>query len=292
MRKKKVLVVFGLLSILSVIGGCKKELTQEEVEQTKYYTDLLSQYNKLEKSNKKLEEQLEEATAESSEDKEVTELLDKISRDSLIKMEIAYGDTTSGSVFTENKGVLSLAKQLANTADTIELYTADDVKLKYAHLYTYTLYDEDNSVFELEVYEGNYVIFKDLPKRAFSVYKAERFGDAFLERRSYYPTVSTRSKMAESTLILRGNKAYENDIAYEIVSKIHEMDKKEIAKKKVKEELKTEYLFYYRGEVVTLSLGNTVIKIQDSSTDKETYYQVSKEVMKEVKAIFSNKTNS
>lgn len=285
MRKKKIIVLFGLIAVLFVTGGCKKEPTQEEVEQSEYYTSLLNQYNKLEKKNKKLTEQLEEATAEDPKDKEVQEFLDKIRRDSLIKIEIAYGDTEEGSVFTENKGILSLANQLADTADPIELYTPDDVRLKYKHLYTYTLYDEDNSVFEVEVYEGNYVIFQDLSDRVFSVYQADQFGNAFLERRTYYPVLSARTKMAESSLVLKGNKVYGNDIAYEVVCYINDVEKEEIKKKDVKEKLSVNYLFHHRGEVVTLALGKTVIKIQDS--EKATYYRVSEESMKELKQIFN-----
>lgn len=286
MRKKKLLVIFGLIAILGITGGCKKEPTQEEVEQSEYYKNLLSQYNKLEKKNQKLTEELEEATAEDPKDKEVQEFLDKIRRDSLIKVEVAYGDTTSDSVFTENKGVLSLANQLVDTADVIELYTTDDVRLNYEHLYTYTLYDEDNSVFEVEVYEGNYVIFKDLPDRVFYVYEADQFGNAFLARRNYYPTLSARTKMAEASLILQGNKAYGNEIAYEVVCYIDEMQKEEVKKKDVKEKLSKEYLFHYRGEVVTLAVGKTVIKIEDS--EKATYYRVDIETMTALKQIFTN----
>ncbi len=287
MCKRKLLVVFGLIATLMLMGGCKKEPTQEEVEQSPYYTDLLSQYNKLKKENKKLSTELEEATAEKPEDKEATELLEKISRDSLIKLEIAYGDTTTGSVFTENKGVLKLANQLAGTADVIELYTADDVRLNYEHQYTYTLYDEDNSVFELEIYDGNYVIFKDLPDRVFYVYEANQFGDAFLPRREYYPTISARAKMAEASVILRGQRAYENDTAYDVVCYINSMEKKEISKKQVKGTLKTEYLFYHHGEIITLGVGTTVIKIQDS--EKTTYYKTDAETITGLKKIFAGK---
>ena len=242
MQKKRQALIAGiLLATLSIsVTGCKKEPTQEEVEQSEYYTDLLSQYNKVKKENKKLEAALEEATAESPEDIEVEALLDKVSRDSLIKVEVAYGDTTTGSVFTENKGVLEFANALASSADVIDIYTPDDIRLNYEQRYTYTLYDEDNSVFELEVYDGDYVIFKDLPERVFYVYEASKFGDAFLERREYYPTLSARAKMAESSIIVRGEKAYDSKTAYKVVSYINSMEKETISGKNIKE-LKTNY---------------------------------------------------
>lgn len=287
MRKTKQLVILGLIGILSMTGGCKKELTQEEVEQTEYYQNLLSQYHKLEKKNNKLSKELEEATAEDPKDKEVGEFLDKIRRDSLIKIEIAYGDTEEESVFLENKGLLSLANQLADKADVVELYTVDNLRLEQEHLYTYTLYDEDNSVFELEVYEGNYVIFKDLPERVFYVYEADQFGEAFLKKRTYYPTVSLQTKMAESPLVLQGNKVYSNEVAYKVVCHMNEIQKKEIKKKAVKEKLTKQYQFHYRGEVITVSVGKTVIKMDDSHKVK--YYQISLEEMKALKEIFLKK---
>lgn len=287
MRKKKIIVMIGLVVSLALLGGCKKELTQEEVEQSEYYTELLSQYNKITKENKKLTTQLEKATAEKPEDKETKELLEKIKRDSIIKLELSYGDTTSDSVFVENKGVLKLINQLANNADVVQDYKADDVKFKYQHLYNYTLYDEDNSVFELEVYDGNYVIFKDLPERVFYVYEASQFGDAFLARKDYYPTISARTKMVEAPIIIKGEQVYQKDKAKEVVTFIHSMEKQEIAAKKVKASLKNEYLFYYHGEIVTLAIGKQVIKIEDS--EKATYYKVSAETVKELKQIFTKK---
>ncbi|MBS4931285.1 MAG: hypothetical protein KH020_08135 [Clostridiales bacterium] len=289
MQKKRQALIAGiLLATLSIsVTGCKKEPTQEEVEQSEYYTDLLSQYNKVKKQNKKLEAALEEATAESPEDIEVEALLDKVSRDSLIKVEVAYGDTTTGSVFTENKGVLEFANALASSADVIDIYTPDDIRLNYEQRYTYTLYDEDNSVFELEVYDGDYVIFKDLPERVFYVYKASKFGDAFLERREYYPTLSARAKMAESSIIVRGEKAYDSKTAYKVVSYINSMKKETISGKNIKE-LKTNYLFYYHGEVLTLGIGKKVIMIQDS--EKKTFYKTDEETVKGLKNIFSGKS--
>ena len=289
MQKKRQALIAGiLLATLSIsVTGCKKEPTQEEVEQSEYYTDLLSQENKVKKQNKKLEAALEEATAESPEDIEVEALLDKVSRDSLIKVEVAYGDTTTGSVFTENKGVLEFANALASSADVIDIYTPDDIRLNYEQRYTYTLYDEDNSVFELEVYDGDYVIFKDLPERVFYVYKASKFGDAFLERREYYPTLSARAKMAESSIIVRGEKAYDSKTAYKVVSYINSMKKETISGKNINE-LKTNYLFYYHGEVLTLGIGKKVIMIQDS--EKKTFYKTDEETVKGLKNIFSGKS--
>lgn len=287
-KKRQALIAGVLLATLSIsVTGCKKEPTQEEIEKSEYYTDLLSQYNKVKKQNKKLEAALEEATAENPEDIEVEALLDKVSRDSLIKVEVAYGDTTTGSVFTENKGVLAFANALASSADVVDIYTPDDIRLNYEQRYTYTLYDEDNSVFELEVYDGDYVIFKDLPERVFYVYEARRFGDAFLERREYYPTLSARAKMAESSIIVRGEKAYDSKTAYQVVSYINSMEKETISGKNIKE-LKTNYLFYYHGEVLTLGIGKKVIMIQDS--EKKTFYKTDEETVKGLKNIFSGKS--
>lgn len=283
MLKKKVWIFISVIGAISLISGCKKEPTQEEVEQSKYYADLLSQYNKVKKEKKKLADKLAEATAEKPEDKETKALLDKILRDSLVKMEIAYGVEGEDSFFTENKGILKLAKQLAEKVDVVENLTPEDIRLEHIHQYTYTLYDEDNSVFELEIYDGNYVVFKDLPTRVFYIYKANRFGRAFLERNVEYPSQSVLLKMIETPFVIKGKKVYENDVAYQLASTIYEVNKKKVDKKKIKKPIKDDYHFYYYGEKITLGLGEKTIKIKDKKGT--IYYKVGKEVVQQLRKI-------
>lgn len=283
MLKKKIWIFIGVIGAISMVSGCKKEPTKEEVEQSKYYIDLLSQYNKIKKEKKTLADKLTEATAETPEDKETKALLDKILRDSLVKMEIAYGIEGENSFFTENKGILKLAKQLAEKVDVVENLTPEDIRLEHIHQYTYTLYDEDNSVFELEIYDGNYVIFKDLPTRVFYVYKANRFGRAFLERTVDYPSQSTLAKMIETPFVIKGKKVYENDVAYQLTSIIHEVDKTKVNKKKIKKPIKDDYHFYYYGEKITLGLGEKTIKVKDRKGTS--YYKVGKEVVQQLRKI-------
>lgn len=283
MLKKKIWLLISVIGAISIVSGCKKEPTKEEVEQSKYYADLLSQYNKIKKEKKKLSAKLEEATAEKPEDKETKALLDKILRDSLVKMEIAYGVEGENSFFTENKGILKLAKQLAEKVDVVENLTPEDIRLEHIHQYTYTLYDEDNSVFELEIYDGNYVVFKDLPTRVFYIYKANRFGRAFLERNVDYPAQSVLLKMIETPFVIKGKKVYENDIAYQLASTIYEVDKKKVDKKKIKKTIKDDYHFYYYGEKITLGLGEKTIKIKDKKNT--VYYKIGKEVVQQLRKI-------
>lgn len=283
MLKKKIWILISVMGAISMVSGCKKEPSQEEVEQSKYYIELLSQYNKVKKEKKKLADKLAEATAEKPEDKETKALLDKILRDSLVKMEIAYGVEGEESFFTENKGILKLAKQLAENVDVVENVVPADIRLEHIHQYTYTLYDEDNSVFELEIYDGNYVVFKDLPTRVFYIYKANRFGRAFLERNVDYPAQSTLLKMIESPFVIKGKKVYENDTAYQLSSIIYEVNKKKVDSKKIKKPIKDDYYFYYYGEKITLGLGEKTIKIKDKN--ETIYYKVGKDVIGQLKKI-------
>ncbi len=283
MLKKKIWILISVMGAISMVSGCKKEPSQEEVEQSKYYIELLSQYNKVKKEKKKLSDKLAEATAEKPEDKETKALLDKILRDSLVKMEISYGVEGEESFFTENKGILKLAKQLAENVDVVENVMPADIRLEHIHQYTYTLYDEDNSVFELEIYDGNYVVFKDLPTRVFYIYKANRFGRAFLERNVDYPAQSILLKMIESPFVIKGKKVYENDTAYQLSSIIYEVNKKKVDSKKIKKPIKDDYYFYYYGEKITLGLGEKTIKIKDKN--ETIYYKVGKDVIEQLKKI-------
>lgn len=284
MRKKKAAVILGLVLLCFSLNGCQKEPTKEEIEASQYYIDLQNQYTKLEKKNKKLNEKLVAASEKSPEETEIENLLDKIGRDSLIKMEVAYGDTSSGSVFTDHKGVLTLANKLAESATLVTRFTVDDIVLNHGNTYNYVLYDEDNSVFELMVFDGDYVIFKDLPEKVFHCYGANSFGQAYLARRNFYPKESLYLKMIESQIAVNGEKAYRNNIVYRVVSYLNTMDKKSIKEKKVKDKIKTTYIFYNHADTITLGLGKKTIHIV--GMDKDLWYTVNSADIKKIKEIF------
>ncbi len=103
---------------------------------------------------------------------------EKISRDHLVKLEVGYADNMDGSEFIEEEAVFSLATTIASRADKTTKYTPDEVKEKYQPINI--LYDEDNAIYEIMVYGGNYIVFTDLPNNVYYAYNASAIGDAFL----------------------------------------------------------------------------------------------------------------
>lgn len=283
MSRKQLLTLVALLSVCTIFSGCKKEPTQEEVEGSKYYSGLLKQYDKLKQKNDKLKEQLAATKEKTPKETEIDTLLDKIGRDSLIKMEIDYADG-GGSIFTDNKGVLSLANDLAMTADPVTRYSVDDIKLNYDATYKYVLYDEDNSVFGISVFEGDYIIFDDIPDQVFYAYSANKFGKAYLQRKRYYPDIKFMTMMIESPIVVRGNKAYDNTTVYKAVSCLATIDKTKIKKDKVDEDVKTEYLFLNHATVLTVSIGKHTIHMEGNGVDQ--WYKVSEASITDFKSKF------
>lgn len=287
MIKRNVVTVLVILFVGVLFTGCKKELTKEEVEATPFYNDLLKQNDQLKEENSDLNDKITAANEKSPEEVEIEALLDKISRDSLIKMEVAITNNPSSSIFIENKGVLSIANKLAMNSDWVTRYTVDEIELTYGTAYTYVLYDEDNSVFEVSVYEGDFIVFKDLPDKVFYSYGAKAFGDAYLARKNYYPNTGLLTTMMESALITKDQKAYGKTVVAKVVEYFDEMEKESIKTAKFIDEGVVNYTFHNHGSTTEMKINESQIQI--SHKDKKYSYKASKESIKSLKKLFSNK---
>lgn len=287
MIKRNVVTVLVILFVGVLFTGCKKELTKEEVEATPFYNDLLKQNDQLKEENSDLNDKITAANEKSPEEVEIEALLDKISRDSLIKMEVAITNNPSSSIFIENKGVLSIANKLAMNSDWVTRYTVDEIELTYGTAYTYVLYDEDNSVFEVSVYEGDFIVFKDLPDKVFYSYGAKAFGDAYLARKNYYPNTGLLTTMMESALITKDQKAYGKTVVAKVVEYFDEMEKESIKTAKFIDEGAVNYTFHNHGSTTEMKINESQIQI--GHNDKKYSYKASKESIKSLKKLFSNK---
>ncbi len=166
-----------------------------------YYKELQQENQKLEKQVEKLQEEAADNSPTVDEERAV-DYLDKIARDNLVRLEVGYADNMDGSEFVDNEAAFTFATLLAKRANLTQKYTPEEVEEMYGPGYEYILYDEDNAVYEVYVYGGNYVVFTDLPNNVYYVYNASALGDAFLHYRNGYPNSSLLHRLADSALII------------------------------------------------------------------------------------------
>ena len=155
-RSKYVVLLISLVLIFS-LTGCKA--SKKKVLESSYYKELQKENKKLKKQNKSLKSKVDAENDMTEDEQRASDYLEKISRDHLVKLEVGYADNMDGSEFIEEEAVFSLATIIASRADKTTKYTPDEVKEKYGPGYEYILYDEDNAIYEIMVYGGNYIVF-------------------------------------------------------------------------------------------------------------------------------------
>lgn len=279
MKNKKVILGAAFLAATVFIAGCgKKELTKEEVKNSEYYKQLQVQLKESKETVDELKEQLAIANEKTPKEKELDSLIEKLSRDSFIKFEISNEKET---VFVEEKGVYSLANDMALSAAQITRYSVDDIKLNYGKAYQYVLYDEDNSIFEIEVYHGDFIVFEDYPDMVFYSPGAGAIGDAYIKQSDSMPAYNPFQIMTLSQLVTENNKCYFGNKAKALGQAIFSMSKKRVKEESIEEndkKVKKQYIFHYYGKTVNCNLYSSYIEIINDN--KNIWYQVSNEDIK------------
>lgn len=296
-RKTIMLAAFCTTS-LCMFTGC--EPSERKVISSSYYKEL-------QKENEKLEQQIEELQEEAASDEptvdeeRAADYLDRIARDSLVRLEVGYADNMDGSEFVDNEAAFTFATLLAKRADLTEKYTPKEVEEKYGPGYEYILYDEDNAIYEVYVYGGNYVVFTDLPNNVYYIYNASALGDAFLHYKNGYPNSSLLHRLADSALIIdKEGMFYENETAFAAANLIDQMEKESSSRKEAKKTWKQEeqeekgsgkptpvsYTFYHHGNTMVLTIFDTFFNIQNMD-GKKTWYKAAEEEINQLKEVFT-----
>ncbi|MBQ9155974.1 MAG: hypothetical protein IJ137_04265 [Eubacterium sp.] len=227
----KIAVLLALCLLFPcALTGCKP--SKKKVTSSSYYKELKDKYKKLKKENKELKEELKEKDALSEDETRAADYLEKIGRDRIISLEVGYADNMEGSELIRDERVFPIATAIAKRADLTGKYTPDQIADKYGPGYEYILYDEDNAVYEILVYGGNYVVFTDLPNNVYYAYDASALGDAFMHYRDGYPNSKPLHRLADSPLVTDDHNCYENDSAFRAANFIRTMDKTQISRKK------------------------------------------------------------
>lgn len=282
------LLFCGILFTTVNLTGCqKKELTKEEVTETSYYKNLKKKYDDLKKEKENLEEQLKEATKTDPDDKRATTYLKKLQKDSLIKLEVAPASAPSENSFFSQQAILKSATKLIEKADLTFNYTPDTLKEEYKAKYIYTLYDEDNSVFEITVYEGNYIVFSDLPHKVYYCYNADLFGNAFIETEKELLELPLLYKLANSSIVLvgEGESLHTTSVIQKFGTVFDEIEKEEMEENTQETEKKqATYTFYENGEKIVLTMYQTQLSIVEEDR-KAIWYRIDEKDIEKIRKI-------
>lgn len=297
MRKKNrcgyVVLLVGLVLLFS-LTGCKA--SKKKVLASSYYKELQKENKKLKKKNKSLKSKVDAENDMTEDEQRASDYLEKISRDHLVKLEVGYADNMDGSEFIEEEEVFSLATTIASRADKTTKYTPDEVKEKYGPGYEYILYDEDNAIYEIMVYGGNYIVFTDLPNNVYYAYNASAIGEAFLHFKNGYPNSRLFHRLADAPLIINDKgRCYENDVASSVATYMDQMSKKKSnetrakkkwGKKAAKKINKARtYTFYHHGNTMKLVVYDEYFTITNMN-GKTVWYHAEKAAITKLKDIF------
>ena len=292
-RNRYVVLLMSLVLIFS-LTGCKA--SKKKVLESSYYKELQKENKKLKKENKTLKSKVDAENDMTEDEQRASDYLEKISRDHLVKLEVGYADNMDGSEFVEEEAVFSLATTIASRADKTTKYTPDEVKEKYGPGYEYILYDEDNAVYEIMVYGGNYIVFTDLPNNVYYAYNASAIGDAFLHFRNGYPNSKLFHRLADAPLIVNDKgRCYENEVASSVATYIDQMSKKKSnearAKKKWGKKAAKKiskgrtYTFYHHGNTMKLVVYDEYFTITNMN-GKTVWYHAEKAAITKLKDLF------
>lgn len=290
-----VVLIISLVLVFS-LTGCKA--SKKKVLSSSYYKELKKENKKLKKENKSLKSKVDAENDMTEDEQRASDYLEKISRDHLVKLEVGYADNMDGSEFVKEEAAFSLATSIASRADKTTKYTPDEVKEKYGPGYEYILYDEDNAIYEIMVYGGNYIVFTDLPNNVYYAYNASAIGDAFLHFKNGYPNSRLFHRLADSPLIINDKgRCYENDVASSVATYIDQMSKKKSNEarakkkwgKKAGQKLKAGriYTFYHHGNTMQLTVYDEYFTITNMN-GKTVWYHAEKGAISKLREIFKN----
>jgi hypothetical protein len=284
-----------------LFSGCEKELSQEEVEGSEYYQKLQTENQEQKKEIEELENQVKELnqslteeqnekdseTSESTGNKKAEKYFKKVQNATLVRLEIAYTDDYCDSVYVNDKAVFPLAQALAGEADLTTKYTPKELRNQMGAGYLYTLYEEDSSIFQLEVYGDGYVIFSDLPGQVYYCPDSNLLGQAYLVRKGSYPNSKLLHRMADSAIVVQyGKNAWTNETCVEVANWIHQLGKgKKIDEQHPKKDPVATYSFYSYGNRMELALYKKQLCIT-AWDGKTTWYEITNDEYKEIRQIF------
>ncbi len=298
--KRAFLTAAVLVMSCLTLTGCKP--SKKKVKESSYYKELETKYKKVKKENESLQEKIDSNEQISESEERAENYIAKIGRDTIIRLEVGYADDMDNCDYVPQQEVYDLCNLLAKEADRTTKYTPETIDKALEKKYGYILYDEDNAIYEMTIYQGDYIVFSDLPKYVYYCPNAGALGDAFLAYRIKYPSSTVMHRMADSPIMVSsGGISYGNNVSVDLSTAIDQMVKtktSEHAANKVwqkaakKKNLKVEnyvpdsvtYTFYHHANTMSLTLYDTYIQIKNVD-GKVLWYRVSRKDISALKQI-------
>lgn len=287
--KKKRLIIFFMVVLLCTISGCgKKEITKEEIKSSDMYQDLKIKLDKLQADYDDLEEKMQNMESESPSEVENNEYRTKLTRGGVYKFDIQDAEENQEKVSLSDEDSLAQMSIYMNRADwdtnvDIEYLTDHHVKQ-----YRYVLYDEDNSVYEMSIYDDDYLVFDDLQDKVFYAKGVSSFGNAFFTSNEYRPHLSLVASLYESALFFVDDRLYDKQKAQSAIAAFEALSKNKKKNIECKEEnLKKTMQGRRFGTVYEMKIYKKAIVLSDDVGNVE-YYKVTSEDSKEFLKNFEN----
>ena len=299
MKKTRIRRTAGILAMVILtaltLSGCKP--SKKSVEKSSWYKELKKENKSLKKKLDSYENRIEKEDNLSEDERRARDYLARIARDRINKLEVGYSDNMEGGEFlTDNQAAFSMSTAIADRADLCSLYTPEEIEKMYGPGYEYILYDEDNAVYEIMVYEGDYVVFTDLPNRVYYSYDASALGEALLHYKNGYPDSNLLHRLADTPFITdKDDNYYDNRTARKVANQIYHMDKEKTSRKDAvkywgKSKKGTSYQFYHHGNQMKITVYDEFISIRNMD-DNVTWYKASAEDIKVIKDAFADSKN-
>ena len=286
MRKQKWYKVAGVLllaGMLNCFTGCEKEITTEDITASEEYQKLDTQYASLERKYEKLKSQLaEQKTTEQESNSQATEYFNKIKKSVFVKVRYGHLKGNNSHEISENKSLCKWLKKSLGASVELSNVNADEFTAEQEPVYSYILYNEDNTVCECSIYKNDYVIFSELPDTVYYVADITRLGDAAFvnEELLKAPKQSVYSDLYDSRIVFQGERLLTIEEGRMVASAFYQGHFKELKTEPmdVEEDSIQEYRFMYNGTTYKLKLYKQYISLQKDSEERVWYIAAKEDI--------------
>lgn len=266
---------------LMMLAGCGKEITEAEITASKVYQDLDTKYTSLQRKYDKLKSNTTESETEDTANVDAAAYFKKIKKSLFTK--VRYGQLVDSMSYkvSDNLSLCKWLKGQLGNAIAVTNVNVDEYTSEQEAKYHYTLYNEDNSVCECQVYEGDYVIFSDLPDMVYYVSEVTRLGQgAFADTTKLEkPVQSVYADLYDSQLVYSDGELLSREQGQLVASQFYQCKHKKLKEKPADVEgtSEREYIFLYDGTTYVMEVylkyfsitknGNEITWYRSNATD-------------------------
>lgn len=280
-RIKNFILVFLFCIFVVTVTGCEKELTESDIKETDTYQELETAYNQLQRKYEKVIGTKADTTTEEAA-VDVASYLKHLKRSNFIKVRYTYNHNSRYEI-SDNVSLCKWLKEQLGKAVLETNLNGEEFQTEQTALYSYTLYNEDNSICQCQVYEGDYVVFSELPDSVYYVAGACRLGDASFVREEI-PKIQRSFKLQfyQSQLAYMNDKLLSIADTKKVGAAFADMDLKRVAAKPSDVEASSarEYIFKCDGITYVMEVYTAYFSVTREGNQVD-WYQAKEEDIQE-----------